>query len=121
MKKLLFTLLPLALLVVSCSRGELSNSSQSEINSLPESFTSENTSLEEVQSLWNETTKQNLMSVIGELIPFVQLDQNYTSVIDSDEDGYYVCIYDEATTNLLTNKGNTLSSNGYEFYAQEDS
>lgn len=113
MKKLLLLALPISLLLVGC-RGENPHSSNSEINS-NQPTTSENTN----SSLWNSTTKQNLMSIVGEEIPYVQLGDGYTSSIESDEEGYFVYISDESNVNLLTNYGNVLAMNGYTFYSSD--
>lgn len=73
----------------------------------------------EPQKSWSVADISVMESLLGEAIPYVQLADNYVCIKDSDADGDYIYIYDESSTNLLTNYSATLEAAGYTYVGEE--
>ena len=78
------------------------------------------------QGEWSKKIQDEMKEHIGEVLPYVALDEN-TLTTDYDDSfledfrlAYYT-IYDESDTNLLTGYGQALTKAGYQEISEEDS
>lgn len=91
-----------------------STTSSAELSSSTTSSSSLNS-----QKSWTAADISVMENLLGEAIPYVQLADNYVCVTETDADGDFVYIYDESTTNLLTNYSATLEAAGYKYVGEE--
>lgn len=95
------------------SSATTSSSSAAQSSSLSDTTSNSSSSTSDQQTTWKTEEIDLMESIVGEAIPYIKLADNYVCTFDTDEDGDYLYIYDESTTDLLTGYWTILENAGY--------
>ena len=98
-----------------------SSSSSNTSSSISSSSSSSSSSIVETKA-WDEELIELMETHIGEVIPYIQLDEESLAYTYYEDDYGYpvVVIYDESNINLLTGYKDILVDSGYELYDHYD-
>lgn len=112
---------PLVTNSASSSSTMNSSSSSNTSSSISSSSSSSSSSIVETKA-WDEELIELMETHIGEVIPYIQLDEESLAYTYYEDDYGYpiVAIYDESNVNLLTGYKDILVDSGYELYEHYD-
>lgn len=110
MKCLALPMLLLGLVACGTTNNPESNSTSS---------TSSSSSIVE-ESKWPAELKSMMNELLGEELPYIELKEGFTYSILTDEDGDFLYIGDESTTNIVEDYKAILLQNGYTYIGEEE-